>query len=110
MRVHALQYDIAWEDKPVSQARMDALIAATPPEPGSLLVTPELGDVGFSLNIDALVDDVVGANEEAVASVREGDDKPLNFLMGKVMKASQGKANPEEVRSRLIERIRGSSE
>ncbi|MCH2133371.1 MAG: hypothetical protein MK116_06440 [Phycisphaerales bacterium] len=57
MRVHALQYDIAWEDKPVSQARMDALIAATPPEPGSLLVTPELGDVGFSLNIDALVDD-----------------------------------------------------
>ena len=59
--------------------------------------------------IDTLVDDVVAAHEEAVTSVREGDDKPLNFLMGKVMKASQGKANPAEVRNRLIEKIRGAS-
>ena len=59
--------------------------------------------------IDTLVDDVVAAHEEAVTSVREGDDKPLNFLMGKVMKASQGKANPAEVRNRLIAKIRGAS-
>lgn len=79
-------------------------------DPEALMVERGLEAVSDTGLIDALVDDVVGANEEAVASVREGDDKPLNFLMGKVMKASQGKANPEEVRSRLIERIRGSSE
>ena len=79
-------------------------------DPEALMVERGLEAVSDAGLIDALVDDVVVANEEAVASVREGDDKPLNFLMGKVMKASQGKANPEEVRSRLIERIRGSSE
>ena len=57
MQVLGLQYDISWEDKAASQASMDAMLAASPPVPGSLVVTPELGDVGFTLNIDSLVDD-----------------------------------------------------
>ena len=39
--------------------------------------------------------------------MRDGDDKPLNFLMGQVMKASQGKAEPGQVRKALAEKIRG---
>jgi Asp-tRNA(Asn)/Glu-tRNA(Gln) amidotransferase B subunit len=42
-----------------------------------------------------------------VAQVRAGDDKPLNFLMGQVMKASQGKAEPGSVRTALVRKIRG---
>lgn len=57
--------------------------------------------------IDELVGQVVAQNEGLVASIRDGDDKPLNFLMGQVMKATQGKASPAEVRERLIARIRG---
>ena len=57
MRVQGLQYDICWEDKAASQARMDELLDAAPPDPGSLLVTPELGDVGFSRNLQAIMDE-----------------------------------------------------
>ena len=56
MRVMGLQYDICWEDKATSQARMDALLKASPPAPDSLLVTPELGDVGFSRNLETIID------------------------------------------------------
>ena len=56
MLVMGLQYDICWEDKATSQARMDALLKASPPAPDSLLVTPELGDVGFSRNLETIID------------------------------------------------------
>jgi aspartyl-tRNA(Asn)/glutamyl-tRNA(Gln) amidotransferase subunit B len=59
--------------------------------------------------IDGLVDEVCSAHAAAVESVRGGDDKPLNFLMGKVMQATQGKADPGEVRARLIAKIRGGA-
>ena len=52
MRVHALQYDIRWENKAASQACMNAMLESSPPSTGSLVVTPELGDVGFTLNIE----------------------------------------------------------
>jgi len=58
--------------------------------------------------IDEWVKGVISGNAAAVDSVREGDDKPLNFLMGQVMKAAGGKANPGEVRKRLVEMIRGA--
>lgn len=57
MHVHVLQYDIVWEDKHASQARMEAMLHDQPPESGSLLLTPEMGDVGFSFNLDRIVDD-----------------------------------------------------
>ena len=57
MQVYAAQFDIVWEDKQASQARMDALLERRPPAPGSLLLTPEMGDVGFSFNLDRIVDD-----------------------------------------------------
>lgn len=35
---------------------MDLMLEASPPAPGSLLVTPELGDVGFSRNLASILD------------------------------------------------------
>ena len=57
MQLHLVQYDIIWEDKAASHARADALIDAAAPAPGGLIVLPELGDTGFSLDLDAIVDD-----------------------------------------------------
>ncbi len=57
--------------------------------------------------IDGLLDAALEANASLVEAIRGGDDKPLNFLMGQVMKATGGKANPGEVRKKLIARIRG---
>jgi predicted amidohydrolase len=57
MQLHLVQYDIVWEDKPASHRRADALIDRAAPSPGGLIVLPELGDTGFSFNLDAIVDD-----------------------------------------------------
>ncbi len=44
--------------------------------------------------IDAIVKDILEANPDAANDVRNGEMKAIGFLVGQVMKASQGKANP----------------
>ena len=57
MHVTIVQYDITWEDKAASQETMDSMLAEHPPVEGGLVLLPELGDVGFSFNIDRICDD-----------------------------------------------------
>ncbi len=78
-------------------------------DPEALVQERGLEAVSDTGMIDEWVQAVIAANAAAVESVREGDDKPLNFLMGQVMKAAGGKANPGEVRRRLMEMIRGGN-
>ena len=75
-------------------------------DPVALMQERGLEAVSDAGLIDEWVQEVIAANAAAVESVRAGDDKPLNFLMGQVMKAAGGKANPGEVRTRLVEVIR----
>jgi aspartyl-tRNA(Asn)/glutamyl-tRNA(Gln) amidotransferase subunit B len=44
-----------------------------------------------------VVEEVIGANPAAVADFRSGKEQALRFLMGQVMKATRGKANPRLV-------------
>ena len=76
-------------------------------DPETLMVERGLEAVSDVGAIDGFVDEVIAANADVVEQVRDGDDKPLNFLMGQVMKASQGKAEPGQVRKALAEKIRG---
>jgi len=46
--------------------------------------------------LEAIVDKVLEANPKSVAEFRAGKDKAFNALVGQVMKASQGKANPAQ--------------
>ncbi|WCE94836.1 Asp-tRNA(Asn)/Glu-tRNA(Gln) amidotransferase subunit GatB [Acidithiobacillus ferriphilus] len=58
--------------------------------------------------IAAMVDAIVTANPQQVADFRAGKDKLLGFFVGQVMKASQGKANPDQVNAILLERLQKS--
>jgi aspartyl-tRNA(Asn)/glutamyl-tRNA(Gln) amidotransferase subunit B len=53
--------------------------------------------------IEAIVRDVIAANDAAVAQVRAGKHQTFGFLVGQVMKATKGKANPETV-NRLLKK------
>jgi aspartyl-tRNA(Asn)/glutamyl-tRNA(Gln) amidotransferase subunit B len=75
-------------------------------DPEALMMERGLEAVSDAGAIDSLVEEVIAAHPDVVQQVRDGDDKPLNFLMGQVMKASQGKAEPGPVRKALAERIR----
>ena len=47
--------------------------------------------------IEAMVDEVLANNAKAIEQFRSGNDKALNAIVGQVMKASKGKANPAQV-------------
>jgi len=50
---------------------------------------------------------VIAEHPEMVDQIRAGEDKVLNFLMGQIMKRTQGKANPGAAREILVKKIRG---
>ena len=54
-----------------------------------------------------LVDQVIAANDKSVSEYRAGKDKALNALVGQVMKATQGKADPQQVGALLRQRLEG---
>lgn len=50
LRIVAVQHDIVWQDGVQTLAGIEKLLAADVPTPGSLLVFPELCDVGFTMD------------------------------------------------------------
>ncbi len=48
----ALQHDIAFEDPLRTRAMVEGLLEGSPPPRGSFLLLPELGDTGFSFDLD----------------------------------------------------------
>jgi aspartyl-tRNA(Asn)/glutamyl-tRNA(Gln) amidotransferase subunit B len=54
----------------------------------------------------AIVTRVVADNPAQVAEFRAGKEKVLGFLVGQVMKATQGKANPQQVNQLLREALK----
>lgn len=69
MKISAVQLDIAWEDKAANFARVRALLAAAPPEPGSLIVLPEMFATGFSMNLAATRQDAAREDEAFLAAL-----------------------------------------
>jgi aspartyl-tRNA(Asn)/glutamyl-tRNA(Gln) amidotransferase subunit B len=55
--------------------------------------------------IEATVKAVLDANPDVVETLRSGDAKAINFLMGQVMKKTQGKADPGQVRASIGRRL-----
>lgn len=58
--------------------------------------------------IEGFAKEVLANNPDSVAAYRGGDGKVLNFLMGQVMKATQGKASPADVKRILEIELEGS--
>jgi len=57
--------------------------------------------------IEAAVDAVIAANPAQVEQYRGGKEKVYGFFVGQVMKATNGKANPQKVNALLKEKLQG---
>jgi aspartyl-tRNA(Asn)/glutamyl-tRNA(Gln) amidotransferase subunit B len=62
----------------------------------------QISDAGA---IEKLVDEVLAANAKSVEEFRAGKEKAFNALVGQVMKASRGKANPTQVNDLLRRKL-----
>jgi aspartyl-tRNA(Asn)/glutamyl-tRNA(Gln) amidotransferase subunit B len=75
--------------------------------PGEVARRRDLLQVSDTAVLEAEVDAVLAANEEALARMRDGDMKPVGFLVGQVMKATGGKADPKAVSEIIRRRVAG---
>jgi aspartyl-tRNA(Asn)/glutamyl-tRNA(Gln) amidotransferase subunit B len=64
----------------------------------------QISDVGA---IEKLIDEVLAANPGPVAEFRAGKEKAFNSLVGQCMKATKGKANPQQVNEILRRKLAG---
>ena len=64
----------------------------------------QISDAGA---IEKIVDEVLAANAKQVEDYRAGKGKAFNSLVGQVMKATQGKANPVQVNEILKRKLTG---
>ena len=62
----------------------------------------QMNDTGA---LEKIVDEVIAANPDNVAQFKAGKDKAFNALVGQVMKASKGKANPQQATDLLRARL-----
>jgi aspartyl-tRNA(Asn)/glutamyl-tRNA(Gln) amidotransferase subunit B len=83
-------FDAMWSGEAQGDSAADTIIAAK-----------GLTQISDSGAIGKIVDDVLAANPTIVAEVRAGKEKAFNSLVGKVMAASKGKANPAHVNAIL---------
>jgi aspartyl-tRNA(Asn)/glutamyl-tRNA(Gln) amidotransferase subunit B len=83
-------FDALWD----GATDVDAIIAAKG--------LKQMNDTGA---LETIVQQVIDKNEKNVAEFKAGNDKALNALVGQIMKASQGKANPQQVNDLLRSKL-----
>ena len=57
--------------------------------------------------IEQIIDGIINANPEQLAQYRSGKDKLFSFFVGQAMKATQGKANPQQLNDLLKKKLAG---
>ena len=67
-----------------------------------------LKQVSDASAIEPIIDQVLAANPKSVEEFRAGKEKAFNALVGQIMKATKGKANPQQVNDLLRRKLTGA--
>ncbi len=70
-----------------------------------IIAEGDLGQISDTAELGSVVDQVLRDNPQAVSDYLEGKTQALRFLVGQVMKATRGKANPQMVNRMLNDRL-----
>lgn len=76
---------------------------------GDIVAAEGLAQIGDEGALVAVVQEVMAANADAVAQYRAGKQTTFGFLVGQVMKASKGRANPKMANELLKRALDGES-
>ena len=79
----------------------DALWSGAGSEVDAVIEAKGLKQMSDTGALEKIIDEVIAANPANVEQYRAGKDKAFNALVGQVMKASKGKANPQQVNELL---------
>ncbi|VWB84062.1 aspartyl/glutamyl-tRNA(Asn/Gln) amidotransferase subunit B [Burkholderia lata] len=83
-----------WDEKADDEGAADRIIDAKG--------LKQISDTGA---LEAIIDEVLAANAKSVEEFRAGKEKAFNALIGQAMKATKGKANPQQVNELLKKKL-----
>jgi aspartyl-tRNA(Asn)/glutamyl-tRNA(Gln) amidotransferase subunit B len=66
---------------------------------------PDFQPMGDAKELEAIVDNILNENAQSIQDYKNGKERAFAFLVGQVMKATQGKASPPIVNQLLKEKI-----
>ena len=87
-------FQAIWEEKAMDEGAADRIIE----EKG-------LKQISDSGALESILDEVMAANQKSVDEFRSGKEKAFNALIGQAMKATKGKANPQQVTELLKKKL-----
>jgi len=119
--------DLTIERSPVSAAHLGALVARIHDgtlsgklakqvfeglwegagEVDAVIEARGLKQMSDSGELEKIIDEVMATNAKSVEEFRAGKEKAFNALVGQIMKASKGKANPAQVNDLLKTKLQG---
>ncbi|MDR5803360.1 Asp-tRNA(Asn)/Glu-tRNA(Gln) amidotransferase subunit GatB [Caballeronia sp. LZ001] len=87
-------FQAIWDEKATDVGAADRIIEAKG--------LKQISDTGA---LEAIIDEVLAANQKSVEEFRAGKEKAFNALIGQAMKATKGKANPQQVNELLKKKL-----
>lgn len=87
-------FQFMWEERAGDDGAADRIIDAKG--------LRQISDTG---ELEKIIDDVLAANAKSVEEFRGGKEKAFNALIGQAMKATRGKANPQQVNALLRKKL-----
>ena len=87
-------FSTIWDEKAADDGAADRIIDAKG--------LKQISDTGA---LEAIIDEVLAANAKSVEEFRAGKEKAFNALIGQAMKATKGKANPQQVNELLKKKL-----
>lgn len=78
---------------------------STGKDAGSIVKEKGLAQISDEGALLKIIDDVIAANPQSVEDYRAGKDRAIGFLVGQIMKATKGQANPGLVNKMLKEKL-----
>jgi aspartyl-tRNA(Asn)/glutamyl-tRNA(Gln) amidotransferase subunit B len=89
----------------IARKVFDALCNGEGSSADQIIASQGLQQITDSGALETLIDELLAANATMVGEFRAGKEKAFNALVGQAMKATRGKANPQQVNALLRKKL-----
>jgi aspartyl-tRNA(Asn)/glutamyl-tRNA(Gln) amidotransferase subunit B len=73
----------------------------------SVIAEKGLKPIQDAEDLDRFVDEVIAENPQVIAKIKEGSTKPVDYLIGRIMKKTHGKADPKKLAKLIQKKLLG---
>jgi len=84
-----------------------SIMRDTGKKPDEIIAEKNIKQIGGENELKVIIDEVISENQKSVADYQSGKKEALGFLIGQVMKRTQGQANPQIVNKIFREKLGG---